>query len=45
VYECTRENNILDLVLASHSNTINKICTIPGMSNHDAVSFEALTSV
>ena len=45
VYECTRENHILDLVFVSQPNTINKIDTIPGMSDHDAVSFEVLTSL
>ena len=30
VYECTRENHILDLVFVSQPNPINKIDTIPG---------------
>ena len=45
MYECTRENHVLDLVFASQPNTINKICTIPGMSDHDTISFEALTNL
>ena len=45
VYECTRGNHILDLVFASQPNVINNIFTIPGMSDHDAISFEVLTSL
>ena len=45
VNECTRENHILDLVFVSQPNTINKMDAIPGMSDHDAVSFEVLTSL
>ena len=32
-------------MFVSQPNTINKIDTIPGMSDHDAVSFEVLTSL
>ena len=45
VYECTRGNQILDLAFASQPNVINNIFTIPGMSDHDAISFEVLTSL
>ena len=47
VYEYTRGNHILGLVFASQPNIINNIVTIPGMSDHDAISFEVhiLTSL
>ena len=32
-------------MFVSQPNIINKIDTIPGMSDHDAVSFEVLTSL
>ena len=45
VYECTRGNHILDVVFASQPNVINNIFTILRMSDHDAISFEVLTSL
>ena len=45
VYKYTRGNHILDLVFASQPNIINNIVTISGLSDHDAISFEVLTSL
>jgi len=41
VYECTRGNHTLD----PQPNVINDIFMISGMSDHDAISFEVLTSL
>jgi len=45
VYEYTREKHILDLVFISQPNATDKVCTIPGMSDHDAISFEVQISL
>jgi len=45
VGESTRENHILDLVFVPQPSAIDKIYTIPGMSDHHAISFEVVTSL
>ena len=42
VNEYTRGNHILDIVLSSQPHTISNVSTVPGMSDHEAVSFEVL---
>ena len=41
VTEPTRQDNILDLVLASNTTLIPSITRIPGLSDHDIVCIEA----
>ena len=42
VRECTRGSHILDIVLSSQPHTIKYVTVTPGMSDHEAVIFEAL---
>ena len=45
VFENTRGNHILDLVLSSEPHTITELTTVPGMSDHEAVIFKILTKL
>ena len=38
VHSPTRLNNLLDLVFCTYSK-INNLSTVPGISNHDAITF------
>jgi len=39
VHQATRQNNVLDLVFSTHPN-IDNLKTVPGISDHDAITFD-----
>jgi len=41
----TRENNILDLVFSTQPDLISKVCVVPGISDHEAVTFSVSNSI
>ena len=38
----TRGNHILDLVLSTHPDIISQVEVVPGISDHEAVTFQSL---
>ena len=40
VKENTRENSLLDLFFTNHPSHVNKVCTLPGLGDHDIVQVD-----
>ena len=36
----TRGNHILDLVISTHPDMVSKVAVVPGISDHEAITFQ-----